>query len=70
MMQERAKGKTQAQAAARAGMSERTARKYERAGALPAHPLIRTHRTLNQPTRSRPTPHQPASLVVATGSFS
>jgi transcriptional regulator with XRE-family HTH domain len=36
MIHERARGKTQAQAAARAGMSERTARKYERAGTLPS----------------------------------
>ena len=35
LMRERAKGKTQEQAAARAGMSVRTAGKYERAGALP-----------------------------------
>jgi hypothetical protein len=35
-MSERRKGLTQKQAAARAGMSERTARKYEQAGALPS----------------------------------
>jgi hypothetical protein len=35
-MSERRKGMTQKQAAARAGMSERTARKYEQAGALPS----------------------------------
>ncbi len=35
MMRERAKGKTQEQAAARAGMSVRTARQYERRGQLP-----------------------------------
>ncbi len=35
-MSERRKGLTQQQAAARAGMSERTARTYERAGALPS----------------------------------
>lgn len=34
-MQERRKGRSQRVAAARAGMSERTARKYERAGKLP-----------------------------------
>jgi hypothetical protein len=34
-MQERRKGTTQRLAAARAGMSERTGRKYERAGQLP-----------------------------------
>ncbi len=36
MMNERRKGKTQAQAAARAGMSVRTARKYERLAQLPS----------------------------------
>jgi len=35
-MAERSKGKSQRLAAARAGMSERTARKYERAGKLPS----------------------------------
>src|SRR5258707_4217137 len=35
-MSERRKGMTQKQAAARAGMSERTARKYEQAGAFPS----------------------------------
>lgn len=35
-MQERRKGRSQRLAAARAGMSERTARKYERAGKLPS----------------------------------
>src|SRR6266567_1020687 len=35
-MSERRKGVSQKQAAARAGMSERTARKYEQAGALPS----------------------------------
>ncbi len=35
-MQERRKGRSQRVAAARAGMSERTARKYERAGKLPS----------------------------------
>lgn len=50
MMQERAKGKTQAQAAARGGMSERTARKYERAGALPGQlRQPRTHATRPNP---------------------
>jgi hypothetical protein len=34
-MKERAKGRTQAQAAARAGMGVRTARRYERLGAVP-----------------------------------
>jgi transcriptional regulator with XRE-family HTH domain len=41
-MQARRKGLTQRQAAARAGMSERTARQYERAGKLPSQ-LKRPH---------------------------
>ena len=41
-MQERRKGTTQRLAAARAGMSERTGRKYERAGQLPSQ-LKRPH---------------------------
>ena len=45
MRTERAKGRTQAQAAARAGMSERTARKYERLAQLPSE--------LKQPRRYR-----------------
>jgi hypothetical protein len=49
-MAERRKGMNQKQAAARAGMSERTARKYERAGALPSA-LKRPH---EWPTRSNP----------------
>ena len=50
MIHERAKGKTQIQAAARAGMSERTARKYERAGALPSQlRQPRTHVTRPNP---------------------
>ena len=36
MLKERANGRTQAQAAARAGMSERTARKYEQLAQLPS----------------------------------
>ena len=50
MLRERAKGRTQAQAAARAGMSVRTARTYERRGKLPSQ--------LKQPRtyRSRPDP--------------
>ena len=53
MKQERAKGKTQEQAAARAGMSIRTARKYERLGQLPSQlKQPRTHRT-------RPNPFEP-----------
>lgn len=46
----RHKGLTQKQAAARAGMSERTARKYEQAGALPSA-LKRPH---NWQTRTNP----------------
>ncbi|HEU5384117.1 MAG TPA: IS21 family transposase [Ktedonobacteraceae bacterium] len=49
-MSERQKGRTQKQAAARAGMSERTARKYEQAGALPSA-LKRPH---DWQTRSNP----------------
>ncbi len=50
MMQQRAKGKTQTQAAARAGMSERTVRKYERAGVLPSQlRQPRTHVTRPNP---------------------
>src|SRR5579864_9021760 len=41
-MQERKKGMDQRVAAARAGMSERTARKYEHAGKLPSQ-LTRAH---------------------------
>jgi hypothetical protein len=50
MLHERAKGRTQQQAAARAGMSVRTARGYERRGKLPSQ--------LKQPRtyRSRPNP--------------
>jgi transcriptional regulator with XRE-family HTH domain len=36
MLRERAEGRTQEQAAARAGMSVRTARAYERRGKLPS----------------------------------
>jgi len=50
MFRERAKGKTQEQAAARAGMSVRTARSYERRGTLPSqlHPP-RRYRTRPNP---------------------
>ena len=50
VFRERAKGKTQEQAAARAGMSVRTARAYERRGKLPSQ--------LTQPRayRTRPNP--------------
>lgn len=50
LLRERQKGRTQGQAAARAGMSERTARKYEQAGALPSQlRRPRTHRTRPDP---------------------
>lgn len=50
MRRERAKGKTQVHAAARAGMSERTARKYEQAAALPSQlQQPRIHRTRANP---------------------
>jgi transcriptional regulator with XRE-family HTH domain len=50
MLRERAKGRTQEQAAARAGMSVRTAREYERRAQLPSQ--LRQPRTY----RSRPNP--------------
>ena len=50
MKRERLKGKTQDQAAARAGMSVRTARKYEQAGHLPSQlKQPRTHITRPNP---------------------
>ncbi len=50
MKRERLKGKTQAQAAARAGMSVRTVRKYEQAGQLPSQlKPPRTHITRPNP---------------------
>jgi transcriptional regulator with XRE-family HTH domain len=50
MRRERSKGKTQEQAAARAGMSVRTARKYERLGQLPSQTKQpRTYRTRANP---------------------
>ncbi len=50
LLHERQKGRTQVQAAARAGMSERTARNYEQAGALPSQlKRPRTHRTRVDP---------------------
>jgi hypothetical protein len=50
MMRERAKGKTQDQAAARAGMSVRTLRTYEKSGKLPGqHKEPRQHRTRPDP---------------------
>ena len=46
LMKERTNGRTQEQAAAKAGMSVRTARKYERTGKLPSQlKQPRTHRT-------------------------
>ena len=50
MRRERAKGRTQEQAAARAGMSARTIRRYERSGKLPSE--IKQPRTY----RTRPSP--------------
>jgi len=49
MLRERATGRTQARAAARAGMSERTARKYEQLAHLPSQ--------LKQPRRHRTRPN-------------
>ncbi len=49
MLRERSKGRTQAQAAARAGMSVRTARTYEHLGQLPSQ--------LKQPRRYRTRPN-------------
>jgi transcriptional regulator with XRE-family HTH domain len=50
MRRERTNGKTQEQAAARAGMSVRTARKYERLGQVPSQTKQpRTHRTRPNP---------------------
>src|SRR5829696_6746546 len=49
MFRERAKGKPQEQAAARAGMSVRAARSYERRGTLPSQ--------LKQPRRYRTRPN-------------
>ncbi len=48
LMQERRKGTPQRIAAARAGMSERTARKYEQAGQLPSQ-LKRPHTWVTRP---------------------
>lgn len=50
MLQERSKGRSQAVAAARTGMSERTARRYEQSGVLPSQGRVaRTHRTRVNP---------------------
>lgn len=53
MLRERHKGKTQEQAAARAGMHPNTVRKYERRGALPSQlkqPC--TYRTRSNPSEA------------------
>jgi hypothetical protein len=50
MIQERGKGRSQVAAAARAGMSERTVRRYEQRGVLPSQGRQpRTHRTRENP---------------------
>lgn len=50
LLEERRKGASQKLAAARTGMSERTARKYEKAGRLPSQMKVpRTHRTRANP---------------------
>ncbi len=50
LLNERGKGASQKLAAARAGVSERTARKYEQAGKLPSQmKKPRTHRTRDDP---------------------
>lgn len=50
LLEERRKGASQKLAAARTGMSERTARKYEKAGKLPSQMKVpRTHRTRANP---------------------
>ncbi len=50
LLDERGKGTKQKLAAARAGVSERTARKYEQAGKLPSQlKKPRTHRTRDDP---------------------
>lgn len=50
LLEERRKGASQKLAAARSGMSERTARKYERAGTLPSQmKKPRSHRTRANP---------------------
>ncbi len=50
LMEDRRKGRTQALAAARTGMSERTVRRYEKAGLLPSQlKMPRTHRTRPNP---------------------
>jgi len=55
MLRERAKGRTQKQAAARAGMSVRTARSYERHAKLPSQlKQPRTHRSRPNPLVRKP----------------
>ena len=52
MLRERAKGRTQEQAAAKAGMSVRTARTYERRARLPSQlRQPRTYRSRRDPYR-------------------
>src|SRR4051812_13293824 len=60
MRHERARGRTQEQAAARAGMSPRTARQYERLGKLPSE--------LRQPRRyrTRPNPFADDCMWIAS----
>jgi transcriptional regulator with XRE-family HTH domain len=60
LKRERAKGKTQEQAAARAGMGVRTARRYEQAGKLPSE--IKEPRTY----RTRPNPFEDEWPWIAT----
>src|SRR5256884_8889099 len=59
LMQERRKGTSQRLAAARAGMSERTPRKYEQTGQFPFH-LKRPH---TRATRSNPFDDHSASVI-------
>ena len=56
LIDERGKGASQKLAAARAGVSERTARKYEQAGKLPSQmKKAREHRTRDDPfARTQP----------------
>lgn len=60
LMQERRKGTPQRLAAARAGMSERTARKYEQAGQLPSQ--VKRPHTWN--TRADPFEHDWSWVVI------
>jgi hypothetical protein len=72
MRRERSHGKTQEQAAARGGMSVRTARKYERLGQLPSQlRQPRTHRTCPNPFAGdhRPPRRRPARGAAATAAI-